>query len=191
MTRDDIYDHLAQVYLGKRKKSDTRKKKQYNTWLVINIVITVMIFFSAFYGLTASLTRKGSTLQDNIIYALHNGSIRMEYNFRDSYTPTQSFVLAIPDINAQKYKKIEFSIRSKEEGSPGNVKVEFKNNKNEIAFYYIQDVGLEWRKYSIPLNEFKNITDWSQMNDISFILESWNVKQKKGVILIDDVHFSG
>ena len=50
MTRDDIYDHLAQVYLGKRKEADDKKKKQFSAWLFINIVITVIIFASIFDG---------------------------------------------------------------------------------------------------------------------------------------------
>ena len=73
MTRDDIYDHLAQVYLGKRSKNDVKKEKQFNAWLVINILITVIIFTSAFYGLTAFLTHHNSNLQSRIIYSLLPG----------------------------------------------------------------------------------------------------------------------
>ena len=43
MNRDDIYDHLAQVYLGKRNKTEEKKKKQYSVWLLINIGITFII----------------------------------------------------------------------------------------------------------------------------------------------------
>ena len=31
MTRDEIYDHLAQVYLGKRGKVEEKKKQQFNS----------------------------------------------------------------------------------------------------------------------------------------------------------------
>ena len=68
MTRDDIYDHLAQVYLGKRSKADIKKERQFNAWLVINIFITFIIFASAFYGLTAFLTQRNSSLQSRIIF---------------------------------------------------------------------------------------------------------------------------
>ena len=37
MTRDEIYDHLAQVYLGKRKEAEPRKKKHFHAWLAINV----------------------------------------------------------------------------------------------------------------------------------------------------------
>ena len=70
------------------------------------------------------------------------------------------------------------------------VKVIFKNRKNESAAYYVQGVGLKWQEFYIPLNEFQQITDWTNLSEISFVLESWNVDKKKGIVLIDDVRFS-
>ena len=51
MTRDEIYDHLARVYLGKRQEADLQGKRRWNAWLLNNILITVIIFAGAFYGL--------------------------------------------------------------------------------------------------------------------------------------------
>ena len=190
MTRDDIYDHLAQVYLGKRSKADIKKEKQFSAWLLINILITVIIFTSAFYGLTAFLTHRNSALTSRILFSLHNGPIRIEYNFSDSFPPVKTFVLDVPEIDAAKYTKIQFSIRGKEEGTPGIVKVVVKNRRSEEASYYVQGVGLDWQEFGIPLGEFQQITDWSSLTDISFVLESWNVDSKRGLILIDNVCFS-
>ncbi len=78
MTRDEIYDHLAQVYLGKKNKIAQQKKVRFNVWLVINIVITVIIFASASYGLSAFLTHRGDALQNKIIFSLNNGPIRVK-----------------------------------------------------------------------------------------------------------------
>ena len=147
MTRDDIYDHLAQVYLGKRKESDHKKKRQFNAWLLINVFITVIIFASAFYGLTAFLTRRGLSLENSVIYSLHNGPIRIEYNLQQPYPPIENFTLNIPAIDVSKYKKIQFSIRGKEEGTPGIVKVVLKNQKNETAYYYVKGVDLKWTEH--------------------------------------------
>ena len=190
MTRDDIYDHLAQVYLGKRAKPDLKKKQQVNAWLVINVFITVVIFASAFYGLTAFLTRHDSPLQSRVIFSLHNGPVRIAYDLSDSFSQVETFSLGIPPIDAAKYNSIQFSIRGKEEGSPGIVKVVVKNQRNEEASYYVQGVGLEWQEFSIPLDEFKQISDWSSLTDVSFVLESWNVDSIKGLVLIDDLCFS-
>jgi len=191
MTRDDIYDHLAQVYLGKSSNKDAQKNQQFNAWLVINIFITVIIFASAFYGLTAFLTHRNSSLQSRVIFSLNNTPIRIEYNFRDSIPPVKSFSLDVPQMDAARYEKIQFSIRGKEEGVPGVVKVVLRNRRNEEASYYLQEVGLDWKEVTISLSEFSQITDWTSLTDISFVIESWNVENDKGLILIDNICFSG
>lgn len=188
--RDDIYDHLAQVYLGKRSQKDDKQQREFNAWLVINIFITVIIFSSTFYGLTAFLTHRNSGLESRIIYSLHKGPIRLDYDFTDEFPPVKSFSLDVPSVDAAKYGKIQFSIRGKEEGTPGIVKIVLKNRRNEEASYYIRGVGLDWQEFKIPFDEFEQITDWSGLTDISFVLESWNVESRKGLILIDGICFS-
>ncbi len=193
MTRDDIYDHLARVYLGKKSKTDKteeKNKNQFNAWIFINIIITVIIFASSFYGLTAFLTNQRSYLREHIIYSLYRAPIRVSYDFKKSSNPIQSFSVSISPVDVSKYKTLQFSIRGKEEGYPGRVKVTITNKKNETAFYYLQDVGLKWHKANIPLKEFKSITDWSNVTEVTFSLESWNVDKQKGIMLIDDIQFS-
>lgn len=190
MTRDDIYDHLAQVYLGKKTRVDEKRKKEFNAWLVINIGITAIIFFSAFYGLSAFLTHKATSLEKKVMFALYNGPVKIEYNFQESFPPVKTFSLSIPEVDAARYTKLQFSVRAKEEGQPGIVKIVLRNSRNETAYYYIQGVGLNWREFNIPLEEFKQITDFSSLTDISFVLEAWNVEKPKGIILIDNLSFS-
>ncbi|MCH7772740.1 MAG: hypothetical protein IIA49_17285 [Bacteroidetes bacterium] len=167
-----------------------KKKQQVSAWLVINIFITVIIFASAFYGLTAFLTRHDSSLQSRVIFSLHNGPMRIEYDLSDSFSPVKTFAINIPSIDAARYNNIQFSIRGKEEGVPGVVKVVIKNRRNEESSYYVQGVGLDWQEFSIPLEEFKQISDWSSLTDVSFVLESWNVDNVKGLVLIDNLCFS-
>ena len=190
MKRDEIYDHLAQVYLGKRTKTDIKKKRQFNAWLVINVFITVVIFTSAFYGLTAFLKQNNSSLQSRVIFSLHNGPVRIAYNLSDASVPVKTFVLDVSSVDASRYNKIQFSIRGKEEGVSGVVRLIMKNQRGEDSSYYVQGVGFNWQDFSIPLDEFKQITDWSTLTDISFVLESWNIENKKGLVLIDNLHFS-
>jgi len=190
MTRDEIYDHLAQVYLGKRSKAETKIKKQFSAWLVINIGIAGIILASTFYGLSAFLAGKRDALQSSVIYALNNGPIRIRYNLEAPYPPVKAFSLSIPEIDAAKYDRLNFAIRGFSEGRPGIVKVVIRNQKNETASYFVQGVELEWQKFSIPLKDFTQITDWSTLKDVTFVFESWNVVNTKGVVLIDDVSFS-
>ena len=190
-SREDIYDHLAQVYLGKRKEADIKKKKQFSAWLIINVLITFLIFASAFYGLTAFLARKGiDRLEDNIIFSLSHGTMKLSYDFSTVFHPDETLSLSIPKMDAVKYKDFQFSIRAHDGETPGVVKVVFKNKRNESSSFYVENVSDEWKKVAIPLSKFNQITDWSSLNDISFVVESWNVKQKQGSILIDDICFA-
>ena len=194
MNREDIYDHLAQVYIGKRKSQKVEdqktKKREFGAWLLINIIITIMIFSSAVYGLTAFLTRRGSSLRSSVIFDLYHGPVKLEYNFNEAVAPTKSFSLTLPPLDAGQYSKIHFRIRAREEGSPGVVKIVFRNKLNEEAVYYLDNVNADWKECFVDLSEFKQITDWMQLKDLSFTLESWNVENKKGVILIEDIYFS-
>ena len=190
MTRDEIYDHLAQVYLGKKTKTEEKQKRHFNAWLLINIIIMLVIFASSFYGLTAFLTHRSGSLQDKVIFALTNGPLRISYNLDHPFPPVKTFALSIPHIDAGKYKKLSFSIRGMEEGYPGIVKVVLRNQKNETASYFVKGVKLNWQEYSIPFEEFNEITDWSNLTDISFVFESWNAEKIKGIVLIDNVCFS-
>ena len=69
MTRDEIYEHLAKVYLGKRENvSAAKKKKQANQpALVINIAITTVLVISTVYGFTAFLTDKAGTKHQGLM----------------------------------------------------------------------------------------------------------------------------
>lgn len=190
MTRDEIYDHLAQVYLGKTKAVDEKKKKkQANVWLVVNLATTVVIFLSAFYGLTAFLSHRTDDVQNSVIYSLHRGPVRLSFDFKDEYPPVKTLLLSLPEMDASKYKFVSFSIRSKEEGSPKILKVEVKNFRNEKSFIYIRGIDGDWENYKISLADFKEISDWSSVTQISFVLEEWNVDQKSGLILIDELSF--
>ena len=190
MTRDEIYDHLAQVYLGKRKKAEKKNKLEFNAWLLINILITAIIFSSAFYGLTAFLKHRSDFFESKIVYSLHAGRISLPYNFRKDVSPVKTLALSVPQIDASQYGSLQFSLRAKEEGNPGIVKIVIQNNKNEISSYYVQGITNNWKEYTISLDEFKQISDWSNLKDVSFTLESWNVNKDKGLILIDNVRFA-
>jgi len=191
MTRDEIYDHLAKVYLGKRESVAPKKSKPKpinRSLLVINIVITAVITISTVYGFTAFLTRRAG-LKSQVFYALNNNPIRIVYDLNDPYPATKTFSITIPNKDVSKYKILNVSLRGMDSGYPGIVKVVVTNQKNEQAIYYIQNVRMAWQKASIPFEKL-NLTDWTTITDVSFVLEAWNVDFRRGTLLIDGVSFS-
>ncbi len=190
MTKEEIYEHLAQVYLGKQIKESVQKKKKFVAPVYMKTVLTLLVFGLVFYSLTAFLSHRKEDLKSNIIFALNNSPIRVKYNLKQPYPQVTDFSIKIPQVNIDKYKALSFSIRGLEEGYPDVVKIVLKNKRNEISFFHIQGVKLKWNRYNIPFSEFHNITDWMSLDEVSFVLEGWNVAKKKGIILIDDVCFS-
>jgi len=191
MTRDEIYEHLAKVYLGKRENAAQQQKKQKTlnqSWLVINIVITAVILISTVYGFTAFLTRR-VVLQNQVFYALNNNPIHITYNLNDPFPSTKTFSITIPYKDVSKYSCLNLTIRGMNAAYPGIVKMVIGNQRNEKATYFIQNVQSHWQKVSIPLEKL-NLTDWTTVSDVSFVLEAWNVDFKKGTMLIDDISFS-
>lgn len=194
MTKDEIYDHLAQVYLGKSqsgKSKNLRKKKQFRSWLMVNVIITGFIFAGSIYGLSAFLTHKEFlSLKSKVVYSLHEGPITLSYDFRQTASPIKQFSLNVSSLDASSYQTIRFSVRAREEGSPGMMKVVVTNEHHEQASFYVRDIDFSWKEVSIPLEQFQQISDWTNLTDISFVLESWNVEKSKGIVLIDDVRFA-
>ena len=190
MTKDEIYEHLAQVYLGKREQIQVQKKPQFDAKLLINILLTAILLTSVFYGLSAFLSGKTTLSQKSIIFALNNNPIRVKYNLNDPFPQVSGFSVPIPKLNVQKYHNLNFSIRGLDEGYPGIVKIVIKNKKQEVSSYFVKGVDLKWQKISIPLSEFNTITDWTNLTDVTFVFEAWNVDKKKGIVLIDDICFS-
>src|SRR5436189_3493441 len=122
MTRDEIYDPLAQVYLGKKNsgnKIEEKRKLRFNAWLLINAVITIVIFMSSVYGLTAFLANRGEAFHNKVIYALNNGPVRVKYNLNYPFPPVKTFSFSMPGVNAAKYKTLQFAVRGTEDGYPG------------------------------------------------------------------------
>ena len=190
MTKDEIYEHLAKVYLGKKEKIRKKKRRYFHPKLFVNITVALVVLACVFYGLTAFLSKINGPSKRSVIFALNNSPIRVTYNLNIPYPQVHDFSIFVPKIDISKYDHLTFSMRGTDEGYPGIVKILVKNRKNETSFYFVKDVDKKWKKFSIPLGDFKEITDWTDVTGVSFVFESWNVAKKKGVVLIDDVCFS-
>ncbi len=192
MTRDEIYDHLAKVYLDKRatveKKAEPPKAPPVS-WLIINVVITGFILASAVWGLTAFLTQRDDLLKDRIIYTLSNSPIRLSYDVGGGLPQVKSLQIALSPVDAQKYRRINLSVRAAGEGNPGVLKIVLTNAREEKAAYYLQGIRSRWQDYSIAFEKM-NLTDWRTLKNISFVIEGWNTARPSGTVLIDNISFS-
>jgi hypothetical protein len=191
MTRDEIYDHLAQVYLGKRENAVENKaaRKKSHVWLVINIVTTAFILASVVYGLTAFFAKRNDEFKSRIIYALSNSPIRLSYTVGGEYPQVKDLTIQIPRVDVSKFSRMNLSLRGQAGGSLGILKLVLTNDKQEKAFYYLQGIKSRWQDYSISFDDL-NLTDWKTLKEISFVVEAWNAGDPSGAVFIDNISFS-
>ncbi|MDD2653508.1 MAG: hypothetical protein PHI86_00135 [Candidatus Omnitrophica bacterium] len=186
MTREEIYEHLAQVYLGKK----TKKKKKYNFIKVILfanlIAITLLPSFYLFNSKTSQNIKKQ---EQSFSLSLNYYPLRFVYNFKNGAPQVENFSLHLPTVNVTNYDSLVFYLRGKNHLAPRILKIALENKKKEKSVYYFDKVEAKWQKITIPLKEFKDITDWTNITKVSFIIEAWNTDETKGSVLIDDVHF--
>ena len=189
MNRDEIYDHLAKVYLGKRESVEPKKPEPpKGAWLIINVVITAFILTSVVYGLTAFLTQRKDAFKSRVMYALNNSPIRLTYAVGGNYPQVKDLTITVPEMDVTKYHRLNLSLRTLN-GNPGMLKVVLRNAREEQASYYLQGLQNRWQDYSISFDEM-NLTDWKSLKDISFVVEAWNTKELAGSVLIDNISFS-
>jgi hypothetical protein len=61
------------------------------------------------------------------------------------------------------------------------------NNFGEVGSFYLSNISNRWNEFKISLSDFKNISDWSNVKKLNFILEEWNTNNKVGKIYFDDI----
>ena len=188
-SKEEIYEHLAKVYLGKQKKSYRHKKKHFEPQFV-NRAAAVLVIVSCILGFSAFLIKHNGFAANSVIYSLNQRPLRISYDLSEPFPQIYSFAIPVPRINISKYSSVSFAIRAIKNSAPGTIKIVIKNKKQESSFYFLKQIGGNWNKVTIPLSEFKDTSDWSNVTDVSFVFEAWNVEKPKGVVLIDDLCFT-
>ena len=191
MTKEEIYEHLAKVYIGKKQK-----KKKGDSLLIKTLFFVSLLFFisALFFVITGSnflIKRRSVENKQNLLsLSLGNYPLRLSYNFDKDNPQRQNFSMYLPNLDLRQFDSLVFSIRGLEDRVPRLLKIGLENKRREKSRFYFDDITYKWKKVIIPLDKFKEITDWSQITKISFIFEAWNLDTLEGKVLIDGVSFS-
>lgn len=189
MTKDEIYEHLAKVYLGKKKKKKKVSGVKFYTLLFLNIAAVCGVGLFVFYGLKG-IGLKENRSSNNIYFSVNQYPLRLQFNFDKPFPQIENFSLPLPEVDVRNYSLLEFSIRSGKGAVPAILKITLENKKKELSSYFLKRISPKWQRVIIPLEDFKEITDWSKITKIHFVFEAWNTQTKKGSVLIDNVCFS-
>ena len=196
MKDKEIYERIADTYLGKnnnkKNNSQRKKKKWFISLTVINILILFTVFFLYKFVLSNPRGKEGDNKTSASIYILSQRyPLKLSYNLTPPYLGIKDFTFSLPLVDASKLSSLKLRVRGDDNfGFTAVLKVEVRNQRNEKDSYYLKGISGRWQDFSIPLAEFKNITDWSNIGELSFVFEDWNVSEKRGVLYIDNIRFS-
>jgi len=188
MVKKDIYEHLADIYLdASSKKQKKSKGYQRNFRPLFFISIAVILFLAV--SLLISLKARGVFLKSEVALVVSPELVKINFHFDPARKETYS--LDLKKLNLQRFTALAFCAkRAAFKDKNMALRVEFTNAFQEKSEVYIRDIPHRWQNYNINFSEFKNINDWSRMSGLAFIIEEWNVKEKHGVVYLDNVRFS-
>jgi len=187
MVKKDIYEHLADIYLDASSKKKKRSKKYKKNSKALFFVSTAAIFLLAVFLFTGP---KGENMLLNSEVALVVSPEVVKINFHFDPARKEIYALDLNRLNLSRYKSLVFSAKRAHFKDNAALRVEFTSAFKEKSEVYIKDIPHIWRDYKINFSEFKNITDWSRMRGLAFVMEEWNVQEKKGIVYLDNVRFS-
>ncbi|MFA5039314.1 MAG: hypothetical protein WC732_06500 [Candidatus Omnitrophota bacterium] len=190
--KKEISDHIAKTFFEKKKPSRKKEKKAIPRRLWALLV--VMISLAAVAGFKVMRFQGIDVLKvdSNLALIKHDGPYRLSYDFSGSAgSKVETLTLEMPEIDLRGYRKLRFSLRLLGEDSPrdGTIKVSLINTRKETSSLYVQSVGRSWTRIDIPCGNFQSISDWSNLRQLAFTVEEWNLRPKKGVLFIDAIEF--
>lgn len=183
MDKKDIYEHLAKIYLD---ASSGKKKKEPPSRIYKNLFIAsiaVIVALSAFS--LGSLTKRRPSAAHEIALVLLPEPAKINFHFDPA--KKEIFTLHLNKLDLTRYRAAGFALKKANFFDTISVRVEFTNIFKEKSELYFKDIPHKWRDYSVKFSEFKNVSDWSEMASLSFTVEQWNAKEKKGVVYVDNV----
>jgi len=193
MDKKDIYEHLAKIYLDAslKRKNKTSKSPTFKKLFLISIPVIFLLVISLGLSLTKNKSLSLAKLESNqplnseLALTLQPDIVKINFNFDPA--KKESYSLFLNKLSAIRFRTLGFSAKNADYQDSVTLRVEFTNTFNEKSEVYIKDISHKWKDYKIPLSYFKYINDWSEMSNLAFVVEEWNVRGDKGIVYIDNV----
>lgn len=183
MDKKDIYEHLAKIYLdasSKKKKKTKGYPKLFKNILVGSLLSVLLLNFVLFIFFSQK-----KPFNSEVALVLLSDASKINFNFDPAKKETYSVYLNKLDLTP--FKAVGFSLRKTNYSDTIPLRIEFTNRFKEKSEVYFRDVPSRWQDFKVSLSEFKKISDWSEITSLTFTVEEWNVRKKKGVVYIDNI----
>jgi len=190
--KKEVSEHLARAFFETESVIEKPKTKEHH--FVLFVVVSLGVVLGLIFGVNV-LWRMGRrnmlAASQSLGVERHGGPYRLKFDFLNNPSKIEALYIDLPDLDLKDYFRVRFSSRLRGDiRDLGSLKIVLETARRESHAVYTPGVASFWRRLEIPLDEFKSIHDRSRVSRISFILEPWNVKARKGELLIDNVEFS-
>lgn len=184
MDKKEVYEHLAKIYLD----ASTQKKKKIKKHPLLRLagVLGIAAVFGVGSAMLIRLVSERNSLGSQVALVMQPDAAKINFHFEPARKEIYS--LSLNRLNMTRYSELAFSLKKGNFSDTITLKVEFTNAFREKAAIFLRDIPSRWREYKLNFSEFKSISDWSEMSELSFIVEEWNTKSKQGVVYIDNVY---
>ena len=186
MNKKEIYEHLANIYLDASSKSSKKKQrfsyfsKPAQKMLLVGLVMVLGLGSFVTYSHIKSYNQPGQ-----IALFLYQDTAKINFNFDPARK--EVFSLDLKQLNLSRYKTLAFTIKKNNPKDIISLRVEFTNRFNEKSEFYIKDVSGKWLDKKIDFKSFAKMNDWTQMKELAFSVEEWNVRDKSGIVYLDNI----
>jgi hypothetical protein len=143
-----------------------------------------------------------------VFFGLAGQSLRLEFDIRSQRENTQrptnysvafpvtvsnpafnGYYSIFPPQNLERHSHLIFWAKGDaERGYPRSFKVEIKDGQT-AAGYVVEGLTDRWRRFAIPLREFRGIRDWTNIKEFVIVFAS-EANRKDGAIYLDDIYFA-
>lgn len=129
-------------------------------------------------------------LTDEVRFGDKGHSLKLTYDVDAPTSAYNGFFTKLEGIDISEYNYVVFHIKGdKDLGYTTKIKVELKN-KSQIGKTTIDGITDEWKKYTLPLNQFVGINNFRNMQEFVIVFSDVDVTKKTGAIYVDDIYFT-
>ncbi len=116
--------------------------------------------------------------------------LKLTYDVDSPFSAYNGFFTNLMGIDISSYKYLVLSVKGdKKAGFTEMMNIELKN-KDQVGRATVKGITDEWKKMTVPLNDFIGINDFKSMKEFVIVFSDINVSKKEGVIYIDDIYFA-
>jgi len=183
MDKKDIYEHLAKIYLdasSKKKKKSKDYAQVFKNLFLVSIICVLGLSLSLAFGF-----KKGKSVDSETALVMLADAAKINFDFDPA--KKEIFTINLNNLSLSRFKALGFAVKRANYQDKISLRVEFTTSFREKSEVYVRDIPHTWQDYKINFSSFNSISDWSEIKALSFAVEEWNTKEKKGIVYLDNV----